>query len=125
MPRRRVLSHLFDLRTSAKRFRFVAFFEALTWLGLLLGMAFKYLPAEGNDIGVKIFGPLHGGAFLVYLLVCALTIRKLRWGFFVGVLAIFAGFPPFGTYLFEVWAARTGRMAELSSPKLEVQQSPA
>jgi integral membrane protein len=115
----------FDLRTPAKRFRFIALFEALTWLGLLIGMAFKYLPAEGNDIGVKIFGPLHGGAFLVYLPICAWTIRKLRWGFLVGVVAMLAGFPPFGTYLFEVWAARTGRMAELSSPKLAEQPRPA
>ena len=119
------MSNLFDLSTPAKRFRFVAFFEALTWLGLLLGMAFKYLPAEGNEIGVKIFGPLHGGAFLLYLPVCAWTIRKLRWGFFAGVLAILAGFPPFGTFLFEVWAARTGRMAELSARKLAEQRSAA
>jgi integral membrane protein len=117
--------NLFDLRTSAKRFRFVAFLEALTWLGLLVGMAFKYLPAEGNDLGVKIFGPLHGAAFLVYLPICAWTIRKLRWGFVTGVIAILAGFPPFGTFLFEVWAARTGRMAELSARKLESQCSAA
>lgn len=117
--------NLFDLRTPAKRFRFIAFFEALTWLGLLIGMAFKYLPAEGNEIGVKIFGPLHGAAFLVYLPICAWTIRKLRWGFFAGLTAVLAAFPPFGTYLFEVWAVRTGRMAELSRPKLEQQRTPA
>ena len=116
---------VFDLRTSAKRFRFVAFFEALTWLGLLVGMAFKYLPAEGDDFGVKVFGPLHGAAFLVYLPICAWTIRKLRWGFVVGVIAMLAGFPPFGTFVFEVWAARSGRMAELSTRKLESQRSAA
>jgi integral membrane protein len=119
------LSNLFDLATPARRFRFVAFFEALTWLGLLIGMAFKYLPAEGNDVGVKIFGPLHGGAFLFYLPICAWTIRRLRWGFFVGVVAMLASFPPFGTFLFEIWAARTGRMAELSAAKVTEQRSPA
>ena len=107
--------NLLDLSTPARRFRFVAFFEALTWLGLLIGMAFKYLPAEGNELGVKLFGPLHGAAFLVYLPICAWTIRRLRWGFFVGVVAMLAGFPPFGTFLFEVWAVRSGRMAELSA----------
>ncbi len=116
------LSNLFDLRTPAKRFRFVALFEALTWLGLLIGMVFKYLPAAGNDIGVQMFGPLHGAAFLLYLPVCAWTIRRLRWGFFVGTLAILAGFPPFGTYLFELWATRSGRMAELSAAKLQEQR---
>lgn len=108
---------MFDLGTPAKRFRFVAFFEALTWLGLLIGMAFKYLPADGNEAGVKVFGPLHGAAFLVYLPVCAWTIYKLRWRFFTALLAILAAFPPFGTFLFEVWAVRSGRMAELSEPK--------
>jgi hypothetical protein len=62
--------------------------------------------------------------FLVYLPICAWTIRRLRWGF-VGFVAMLAGLPPFGTFLFEVWAARTGRMAELSAPKIEAQRSPA
>ena len=66
-------------------------------------------------LGVKIFGPLHGGAFLLYLPICAWTICRLRWGFFVGLVAVLAGFPPFGTFLFEVWATRSGRMAELSA----------
>jgi integral membrane protein len=90
--------------------------EALTWVGLLIGMAFKYLPADGNEIGVKIFGPLHGAAFLLYLPVASWTIYRLRWGFFTGLGAIVASLPPFGTLLFERWVARTGRLAELSTP---------
>jgi integral membrane protein len=125
VSRPQLLSSLFDLRTPAKRFRFVALFEALTWLGLLIGMAFKYLPVEGNDVGVKFFGPLHGGAFLLYLPICAWTISRLRWGFFVGAVAVLAGFPPFGTLLFEVWAARSGRLAELSAPRIMEQRSQA
>ena len=119
------MSSLFDLRTPAKRFRFVALFEALTWLGLLIGMAFKYLPTEGNDAGVQFFGPLHGGAFLLYLPICAWTIWRLRWGFFVGLVAVLAGFPPFGTLLFEVWVTRSGRMAELSTARITEQRSQA
>ncbi len=38
------MANVFDLSTTAKRFRFVAILEAFTWLGLLIGMAFKYLP---------------------------------------------------------------------------------
>jgi integral membrane protein len=106
----------FDLSTWARRFRFVAFLEAVTWLGLLVGMAFKYLPAEGNDVGVQVFGRLHGAAFLLYLPTCAVAIRKLRWGLGPGVLAMLASLPPFGTLFFENWARRTGRMAELSKP---------
>ena len=108
------MSDIFDLRTAAKRFRFVAFFEAATWVGLLIGMAFKYLPADGSEIGVKVFGPLHGAAFLLYLPVTGWTIYALRWGFFTAIAAIVASLPPFGTFIFEKWAARTGRLAELS-----------
>lgn len=77
-------------------------------------MAFKYLPADGNDAGVRLFGRLHGAAFLLYLPTCAIAIRKLRWNFGAAVLAILASLPPFGTLLFEMWAARTGRMGALS-----------
>ena len=103
------MANILDLRTAAQRFRFVALFEALTWVGLLAGMAFKYLPADGNEIGVKVFGPLHGAAFLLYLPITGWTIYRLRWGFFTGVTAIIASLPPFGTFVFERWVARTGR----------------
>ncbi|MDT2010358.1 DUF3817 domain-containing protein [Rhodococcus opacus] len=108
------MANVFDLSTTAKRFRFVAILEAFTWLGLLIGMAFKYLPADGNEIGVKIFGPIHGGVFVLYLLVSLWTARKLSWNLVTTFWALVASVPPFGTVVFEVWAARAGRMAELS-----------
>ena len=46
---------------TAPAFRVVAVFEAFTWAGLLVGMYFKYL-GNGSELGVQIFGPLHGGA---------------------------------------------------------------
>ncbi|WP_342342011.1 DUF3817 domain-containing protein [Rhodococcus sp. DK180] len=108
------MANVFDLSTTATRFRFVAILEAFTWLGLLTGMAFKYLPADGNEIGVKIFGPIHGGVFVLYLLISLWTARKLSWNLGTTFWALVASVPPFGTVVFEVWAARTGRMGELS-----------
>lgn len=108
------MTSILDLRSAATRYRFVASLEALTWLGLLIGMDFKYLPAAGKELGVKIFGPLHGAAFLIYVPVPAWTIYRLRWDFFTGGAAIIASLPPFGNLLFERWVARTGRLAELS-----------
>ncbi|MEV0948563.1 DUF3817 domain-containing protein [Rhodococcus sp. NPDC049939] len=105
-----------DLSTTAKRFRFVAILEAITWVGLLVGMAFKYIPADGNEIGVKIFGPVHGGVFILYVLIALWTARKLSWNPLTSFWALFASIPPFGTVVFEVWAVRNGRMAELSDP---------
>ena len=110
-----VVSDFFDLGTTAKRFRFVAWLEAFTWAGLLIGMAFKYLPAEGNEIGVKIFGPIHGAVFVLFVLIALVTARALRWNLITTLLALASSIPPFGTVVFEVWAARTGRLAELSA----------
>ena len=105
------------LRTVAGRFRFFAVLEALSWLGLLIGMAFKYLPDSGNEIGVKIFGPIHGVVFVLFVLTALLTWRELDWSWKTAVLALLSSIPPFFTVLFEVWAVRTGKLGELSAPE--------
>ncbi|WP_280298420.1 DUF3817 domain-containing protein [Nocardia neocaledoniensis] len=104
----------FDLRTTASRFRFLAVLEALSWIGLLTGMAFKYLPAEGNEIGVKIFGPVHGVIFVLFVITALLTARELNWSWKTTVLALASSIPPLFTVIFEVWAVRTGQLGELS-----------
>lgn len=97
------------LATPAGRFRVAAIAEAVTWAALLIGMFFKYGPA-GNEIGVKIFGPIHGGVFIIYVIVTLLSIRPLRWSPIVAIVALAASIPPFFTIIFEQWAARTGRL---------------
>ena len=109
------MANFFDLRSWPRRFRFVAVLEAFSWAGLLLGMAFKYLPENGNEIGVKIFGPVHGGIFVLYLLVALVTARVLKWDFKTFALAMVSSIPPFMTIWFEIWAARHGRLGELST----------
>jgi integral membrane protein len=90
-------------------FRVVAVAEALSWTGLLTGMVFKYL-VVGDDIGVKIFGPIHGGLFVLYLVVTMLVRWQLRWGTGTTVLALVASVPPLCTVVFERWATRSGRL---------------
>jgi integral membrane protein len=90
-------------------FRAVAVAEALSWTGLLIGMVFKYLVVL-DDIGVKIFGPIHGGLFLLYLAVTWWARRQLRWSGVVTLVALLASIPPLGTLVFERWATRTGRL---------------
>ncbi|NEW42569.1 DUF3817 domain-containing protein [Nocardia cyriacigeorgica] len=104
-----------DLRSVAGRFRFFAVLEALSWLGLLVGMAFKYIPENGNEIGVKIFGPVHGGIFILFVLSALLASRELNWNWKTTVLALASSIPPFCTVIFEVWAVRTGKLGELSA----------
>lgn len=92
-------------------FRVVAFAEAVTWLLLLIGMGFKYIPNPGNDEAVALPGALHGGVFVLYLVVTVLTALTLKWSRKLTIVALLAGIPPFGTVVFEMWAARTGRLA--------------
>jgi integral membrane protein len=89
----------------ARAFRFIAIAEAGSWLGLLIGMLFKYVIAD-NPIGVRVFGPIHGGLFLAYLGVVLLLARRERWSWGRLVVGAAAAVPPFTSVLFERWAAR-------------------
>ena len=47
----------------ALAFKITAFAEAVSWIGLLVGMFFKWVLQTG-DVGVRIFGPIHGTIFI-------------------------------------------------------------
>ncbi len=96
-------------------FRVIAFVEALTWLGLLTGMYFKWI-AETGDAGVKIFGPIHGAVFVAYLVLTLLTARTQKWSMWTTVMALAASIPPFFTVWFEVWAKRSGKLEPVAEP---------
>lgn len=88
-------------------FRVIALAEALSWLGLLVGMYLKYVP-ETTEAGVQVFGPIHGGIFVAYLLVTLLAHRAFDWSLRTTAVALVASIPPFATALFEVLADRRG-----------------
>ncbi|AOS62315.1 DUF3817 domain-containing protein [Actinoalloteichus hymeniacidonis] len=95
--------------TLAARFRVVAIAEALSWTGLLIGMFFKYV-VVGNELGVQIFGPIHGACFVLYVASVVLVRRTLQWDAKTTIWALIASIPPLGTVVFERWARRTGRI---------------
>ncbi|WP_243709613.1 DUF3817 domain-containing protein [Micromonospora sp. 15K316] len=92
-----------------KLFVGAAIAEACSWLGLLIGMAVKYGP-PGNELGVKIFGPIHGGLFVVYLLLVLLVARRHRWSLLATAVALACAVPPFATLVYERWAHRRGML---------------
>jgi integral membrane protein len=102
-------------------FRVIAFTEAVSWLGLLIGMFFKYVTDSGEG-GVQVFGPIHGTVFIVYVALALVTSRLQRWSITTTLLALAASIPPFFTVLFEVWASRSGRLDPVteSSPAVQV-----
>jgi integral membrane protein len=90
-------------------FRTVAIAEACSWAGLLAGMFFKHV-AKTTEVGVQVFGPIHGVIFVAYLVSIVLVRKPLRWGLGTVLVAAVASIPPFATLAFEVWADRRGRL---------------
>lgn len=83
-----------------KWFRIAAIAEACSWLGLLVGMFFKYVVVH-NEIGVKIFGPIHGMLFLGYLIIVVLAARSHGWTRKRVIYGLLASIPPLFTLWFE------------------------
>lgn len=94
-------------------FAIVAFVEAFTWAGLLVGMFLKYVTGT-TEAGVWLFGRLHGGAFMLYVVLALLSAWKLRWQWWVALVALAAAIPPLVTVPLEMWLRRTGRLARRS-----------
>ena len=90
-------------------FAVVAFIEAFTWAGLLVGMFLKYVTGT-TEMGVWLFGRLHGGAFMLYLVMTIVAALSLRWKWWVALLALLAAIPPLVTVPLEIWLSRTGRL---------------
>ncbi|GLZ46796.1 hypothetical protein Acsp06_29810 [Actinomycetospora sp. NBRC 106375] len=91
----------------ARAFRTVAIAEACSWIGLLIGTVFKYLVVF-DDIGVRVFGPIHGALFVAYVVITLVTARAFRWGAGTTLLALAASIPPAMTLWFERRAVRRG-----------------
>jgi integral membrane protein len=96
---------------TGRAFAVVAVIEAFTWAGLLVGMFLKHV-ADTTDVGVWLFGRLHGGAFIAYVLIALVAAVRLRWGARRTLVALAAGVPPLTTLLAERWLRRTGHLAD-------------
>ncbi|WP_228395003.1 DUF3817 domain-containing protein [Modestobacter roseus] len=93
----------------ARAFRVVAVAEAVSWVLLLAGMFVKWV-LRTSEVGVQVFGPVHGAVFVAYVVVTLVAWRVLRWSIGTTVLALAASVPPLVTLWFEHWARRTGRL---------------
>lgn len=89
-------------------FRAIAIAEAISWAVLLIAMGFKWLPDPNNDQAVRIPGMIHGGIFMVYVVMCFVARWKFNWNGKTTLLALASSIPPFFTYVFEVKADHKG-----------------
>lgn len=80
-----------------KNFILVGHIEGVSYLVLLLiAMPLKYFMNQPE--AVTIVGYLHGLLFILYCVLLALTIYKLKWSIFKGLLAFVLSLIPFGTF---------------------------
>lgn len=90
-------------------FRRVAIAEAITWALLLIGMFLKYV-TETTELGVRIFGMVHGVVFIAYGLIALATWVNQKWSLRTGLLALVSAIPPFATILFDRSAESAGQL---------------
>jgi len=87
-------------------FKIAAVSEAVSWTLLIIGIACKQLPVSWNLIPVGIAGVIHGILFLVYIAAVLALAPSLGWGWFKTIVAGLFSVPPYGTLVFEQYAAR-------------------
>ncbi|MCW2739119.1 DUF3817 domain-containing protein [Nocardioides sp.] len=92
-------------------YRTVAVAEAITWALLLTGMFLKYV-TETTELGVQVFGMVHGVVFIAYCLTTVLLWVDRGWRPSRLVLGLVAAVPPFATVPFERYAERSGLLGD-------------
>ncbi|MBD3947958.1 DUF3817 domain-containing protein [Nocardioides ganghwensis] len=92
-------------------YRGAAVAEAITWALLLTGMFLKYV-TETTELGVQVFGMVHGVVFIAYCLATGLLWVDQRWPVSRLALGLFAAVPPFATVPFERYAERSGLLGD-------------
>jgi len=93
-----------------KTFQVVAVAEALSWTGLIAGMIARSVGM--GDGGVPVLGLVHGVLFVCYVVAALVLARLCRWSAGTLVAAAVAAVVPLGSWPFERWALRTGKLDE-------------
>ena len=105
----------FDLRSIPGWFRLIGLAEAVSWAGLLAGMYFKYLGTPRTEIGGKVFGPIHGGIFIAFVVAAILVGIAHKWGTGTWIVALLASIVPLGSVMFIIWADRTAKLGPVGT----------
>ena len=106
-----------------KFFRYVALVEGITTLALfLIAMPLKY--GFGNPVLVPPVGLIHGIAFLIYVLVMPLALRRRGFSAREWMRTALAAFVPFGTFLNDPMLKRKHAILAASAARPEAQAAP-
>ena len=90
-------------------FRLGAWAEAVGWTLLITGIVISDYITPGNRTAVIIAGQLHGTLFFTYLAACVVLYPSLGWKRWKALVALAFSVPPYGSLVFELWAAHRRR----------------
>jgi integral membrane protein len=93
-------------------FKLAAIGEAGGWTLLISGIICRQI--INNDIPVLIAGQIHGMLFLLYITASVVIAPSLKWSLRQTITAGLFSVPPYGSILFELWAARNRSRKQLS-----------
>ncbi len=71
----------------------VTFAEAMSWIGLLIAMVFKY--GFDMETGVEVMGRVHGFFFMTFVALLGLVHFQRKWPIAKTVLSFVESIPPF------------------------------
>lgn len=90
-------------------YRRIAVAEVISWALLLVGMVLKYV-TETTELGVRVFGMVHGVVFIAFCLITVVVAVNQRWSAKEAVVGLASAVPPFLTVWFERRMERAGRL---------------
>jgi integral membrane protein len=93
-------------------FKLAAFSEAIGWTMLITGILCEQLPVSWHDVPVQIAGRIHGILFMVYIAAALVLAPSLGWSLLRTLVAGIASVPPYGSLLFELWAAHDRKQTD-------------
>jgi integral membrane protein len=83
------------LKTGIGRFTIISMLEGVSLLLLVLvGVPVKYIFQD--PLPVKILGPIHGGLFLLYIVMCIPVALDKKWNALTVIKLMVASIIPFG-----------------------------
>ena len=86
-------------------FRIAAIAEACGWTLLITGILISKYVTPHNNTALILAGRTHGMLFMLYLLAAFGLYPSLGWPRWRAVFALAFSVPPYGTLVFEQWAA--------------------
>jgi len=88
------------LKTKIGRLRIISMIEGMSLIILVfIGVPLKYM--FGSPQMVKIFGPIHGGLFVLFLLMAIVVAIDLGWKAKTTAIVLLSSFIPFGCFYVE------------------------